>query len=327
MSYEEFSKMHGSLVKGLASIAILVFVAVFFLDLNEVAKTITQISPWYFTLAVIIIIPEHIFLAWRWYLIVHKNVQLPFKVHLRYFLISIFLNTFAPGSVGGDLYRFFALRKNSTDHWMLAGAIMRERIIGVTGFSVFFLVCYTLFVLGWRAADFSLVDPFDIGAVVLMIGLLGLFPALLISRFIVKCSYFSDKPKTTNILRIIAYGLDPGTIKWFLLMLSISMAVCFLWTFCIYLIGIKLSVISLSLWNTFLVFGMVGILTEIIRAIPITLQGIGVREGLFAYLLTIFGASFDQAFVLGAATYIAVSISVLLAGVLGFILPSSSETS
>jgi len=50
----------------------------------------------------------------------------------------------------------------------------------------------------------------------------------------------------------------------------------------------------------FLLLGMVGILTELVRAIPISLQGIGIRERVFAFLLTEYGGSFDQAFVLGA---------------------------
>ncbi len=317
--------MYGNLIKSFAAIAILFFVATFFLDWDKVYKAITEISPLYFVIAVIVIIPEHILLAWRWYLIVRNNVPLTFKVHLRRFLISIFLNSFAPGSVGGDLYRFLVLRKKSTDHWILAGTIIRERIIGVTGFSVFYLICYLLYNSDANITNFSFSDPFDIGAITLTVGLIGLIPAYYLTKIALDRAHFSEKTKTNNILRVVVYSLDPGNIKWALLMLSISMVVCCLWTFCIFLIGIKIPVFLSEHWTIFFVFGMVGILTELIRSIPITLQGIGVREGIFAYLLTFFGASFDQAFVLGAATYIAVSISILFAGIIGFIIPSQNN--
>ena len=311
-------------MKWLASILVL-GAAVYFLDWGVVSETLSKINPWHFALAVLIILPEHGILAWRWYMIVRDNTPMVFREHGRRFLISVFLSTFSPGSVGGDIYRFFSLRKDSTDPWLLAGAIARERVLGIVGFSVFYLLCYGGGKMKMGEFTWALDNPFDIGALVLGCGLAAVVPVGRACMWGIGVDFVASRPKLYDFCRLVAHGVDLGSGSWALRMLSISLIVCLLWTLSIYIIDQNVQVMESAGWHTFLVFGMVGVLTDLIRTLPITFQGIGIREGIFAYLLTIVGAPFDAAFILAAAAYAAVSLSILAAGAIGMLLPAATE--
>jgi hypothetical protein len=54
--------------------------------------------------------------------------------------------------------------------------------------------------------------------------------------------------------------------------------------------------------------------------VPVTIQGIGLREGAFAYLLAFLGHSPEQSYVVGLAAYLALSVSIVLCGPIGQLL-------
>ena len=64
----------------------------------------------------------------------------------------------------------------------------------------------------------------------------------------------------------------------------------------------------------------VATLVELIRLVPVTVQGIGLREGAFAYLLSFFGHNLEQCYVVGLVAYLALSVSIVLCGPIGQVL-------
>ena len=59
---------------------------------------------------------------------------------------------------------------------------------------------------------------------------------------------------------------------------------------------------------------VVGALGEFIRIVPISIQGIGVRENIFLYLLSLGGADPETAFLIGAVGYAILSLTLLFMG-------------
>lgn len=318
-----FVRTNRRAIQGVVTLSLLVLAA-HVLDSDAVKRTVARVDPWSFFVIILIAIFDHIILGWRWYLIVRGNAELPFRSHLRRYLIGMFLNTFAPGAVGGDIYRFFALRSKTSDRWLLAGAILRERMIGLSGLAVFFLFCYLAYRGAGNAGAGGLSTEIHVSAALLFIGLVCLIPSRRLVKSILRTQFIAKSERLTNLARLLAHSLDLGSFRWALGMLSISLVVCSLWGVSIYLVADGLNIFELRGWHAFYAFAMVGVLSDIIRAIPISFQGIGVREWAFAYLLTGFGASFDVAFVVGTAAYVAVSLSILFAGAVGFLLPDKA---
>jgi hypothetical protein len=66
--------------------------------------------------------------------------------------------------------------------------------------------------------------------------------------------------------------------------------------------------------------GIVVVLAELIRLLPVSVQGIGLREGAYAYVFTLVGASGEAGFALAAVGYLALTVAILLMGVIGTVL-------
>jgi hypothetical protein len=57
---------------------------------------------------------------------------------------------------------------------------------------------------------------------------------------------------------------------------------------------------------------------ELVRLVPFTIQGFGIREGTFALAFVIAGESAEAGFAVGALAYLLVSLAEVLIGVLGW---------
>ncbi|MEO0248899.1 MAG: hypothetical protein ABIN58_05020, partial [candidate division WOR-3 bacterium] len=82
--------------------------------------------------------------------------------------------------------------------------------------------------------------------------------------------------------------------------------------------AVRIIALDLGLDVSWSALGTVAILVELIRLVPITLQGVGVREGSFAYLFKSLGESPETGFALGLVSYLALSMAVGLFGFLGW---------
>ena len=61
-------------------------------------------------------------------------------------------------------------------------------------------------------------------------------------------------------------------------------------------------------------------LTELVRLIPVSFQGIGIREGAFSALIGMAGGSPEIGFIVAAVAYAALSIALAVCGVIAWLL-------
>jgi hypothetical protein len=64
----------------------------------------------------------------------------------------------------------------------------------------------------------------------------------------------------------------------------------------------------------FLLLWLIAVLADIARWMPLSLQGIGVREAAFATMFLFFGANSAQGFVIGATAYLLLTAAMVMAG-------------
>ena len=235
--------------------------------------------------------------------------------HVRYYFISVFLNMFTPAQVGGDVYRYFSLRSGAANGWTLAGAILRERLIGVAGYALFFIVCFAASIIATGGG--SLPKIYWLGLIAFALGLVVLALAKPILHLLERGQYTIFGRSLARPGEMLSTALDMGSLRFIAGIQSLSLVTCATWTLSLLIIAR-----DLNLQTDFLILGMAGILTDLIRALPITIQGIGVREGVFAYLIAATGATLEEGFAVGLAAYLAVTVAIILVGVIGFALPA-----
>jgi glycosyltransferase 2 family protein len=253
----------------------------------------------------------------RWIYIVHWLAPAPEKVHWRVYCVGTFFNSFTPANVGGDVYRVFALRQYAGDGEItgLVAAVTLERILGLASF-----LCGYLIALGaWTVIDREaignlpklLIYPAAPAAAFLAImallplmrGLPGHLPILSrhpgLMQQVSKFQFGIRLAVTRNlgmlgILSVLAWGLWVATVAVVAARLGVAMPLALLAT-----------IVSL---------------TEIIRLIPISFQGIGIREGVFSALVGLAGWPAANGFAAAAVAYAAMSLALVISGLAGGLL-------
>jgi hypothetical protein len=224
-------------LKWIASVALL-GAGLYLLDWPVLAAAAAKLTPWAFLVAVLLASATMLPLFARWHSLT-GGADGWYLCGARYLYANL-LNAVSPGSLGGDVYRFFAFRTPDRSGATLAAILVRERVFGLTSMLIGLVV-------GAAAAEFA-----------------GTYPGQALA------------------LQYVARRLG-FEIPWSLLLVVVTSV-------------------------------------ELVRIVPLTIQGIGVREGAFASLLGLFGHAPENGFVLGAVAYLALSVSLVVTGGLGAVL-------
>ena len=108
-----------------------VIVALYILDLKYLIENLQLISTIGIFTALVLNLLSIYLMAWRWFWI-EQGAKLNGSSNsvFTYFVASIY-NLISPGNLGGDIYRFIALKSESLTPLVLTGKIFRERLAGL----------------------------------------------------------------------------------------------------------------------------------------------------------------------------------------------------
>lgn len=293
---------------------VLLIVAISFLDWDSLKTVFLRIDPWAFIVATLIAFSQFIIMGIRWYHIIFRTVPQPLLEHMRKYLYSVFFNTFTPANLGGDMYRLFSLKSKISSHVPIIIALLRERLLGLLSY----FLAYILFLLAlWTF------HPLEIyrSDIILYSGevILALTAAILILPYLLshisKLNLIFSHARLTAVVANLHEATSFNSRIDFIKLMGLSFLSLFIWILTVQVVAFDLS-IRIPLW----MLGVVVILVELARLLPITIQGIGIREGAFAYLFHVLGESPEVGFALGTVSYLALSISIILSGIIGRIL-------
>lgn len=303
------------LLKFLVSIAMVGF-AIYLLDVQAMTRMLGKGAAASFGMAVMVNILTFLVLGARWYKLVISRVQLPFLIHLAVYFKATFLNTFTPANLGGDAYRLAALRSGTVSGGELVSLLLRERILGFYGYVIVFAAAYFL-VQSSLGFNMQLAgNPYIYGVMVVV----GAFILPLVIRplghglvFVLRNVIETERlPKLECWVDAAAGLLSPTGTR---LPMLLTFGGVLLWVVSIKIVaegfGLSISLVHLA---------AVATLVELVRLVPVTVQGIGLREGVFAYLLAFLGYSPEQCYVVGTVAYLALSLAIVLCGPIGHVL-------
>jgi hypothetical protein len=196
--------------------------------------------------------------------------------------------------------------------------LVRERLIGVVGYTVLYFAF-----LCW-AAGIDLVD-FSGGAMCFLLLAAALAIGLALVWGVGRMPQVGSRWRITRnhghfaeAIETLLQALRFGGMRRFAVFLGLSLAGGVLWTM-VPLIVAR----SVGMQEPYAMLGMVVIFIELIRIVPITIQGIGVREGLFAYCFSLLHLPPEQGFLIGTVSYLALSLGLLVVGIASRLIPSA----
>ena len=281
----------------MASLALL-GAGLYLLDWPQLAAAATKLTPWAFLAAVLLACATMLPLFMRWHFLI-GGAGGWFQRVARYLYANL-LSAVSPGSLGGDVYRFFAFRTAEQTGAALAAILVRERMLGLTSMLVGLLV-------GVAGMEFSGAHPGQ--SLARSLGLAaaaGLAALFLLPALVERISI--PEPWRGHLQAAVATGAARRTAA----LLGWSLIALALWLITVQFVagwlGFEIS------WPLLLV---VVTSVELVRILPVTIQGLGLREGAFASLLGMFGYAPESGFVLGAAAYLALSVALVVTGAIG----------
>lgn len=271
-------------------------------NLRPVLHQLARERPAFFLAVIAIYVAGQVMSAWRWSLLgAILKIPAPFIDYLRYAFIGMFTNVFVPGLVGGDALRAVYLGRRHQRLGDAIASVVADRIVGLIGL---------FWMAGIAAAALSVELPRSVTLPTIVVGALALagFAALpfigrLAARMQARIAAVAATiaPYLNRPLAMMpAVGLS--------IALQLSLAIC-QW---ILARGLGLSA-PLTL------FVLCVPIANVFASLPVTLNGLGVRETAYLMLFGMAGMAKADAIALGLLWFAATALGNLT-GVVAFVL-------
>jgi len=271
------------IIKIIISLSLIVMI-IHIIDLESVISIISKmsISSWLITVGFVII--NNILAYIRWYLILNcLNACIHWRKTINLFFIGLSLNQFLPTSVVGDLFKIWKIKKLTSSIELGLISIIIDRL-----FPLMNLIIILSINLFWLLQVFDIkIQQFNTIIMVFTVILIIIFMTgfILINKFINSSKIYKYlelfKKNATlfyNNKRKIYIAFFIGFFIFFIKCISIFYIAKFL-------------MIEITFMNTILIFPLIFLIT----AIPISISGWGIREGLMIILLNYININQEQA--------------------------------
>jgi len=278
----------------------LLAILIYFIDFKTLS-TVLRTSAWKLIIfaSLICFVSNLTLLATRWRgLLKHAAISVPFWTLWRIQLRGTFINTVTPSSVGGDAYKLYALAKLGLhSKTTIVTSLLADRLSGL----VTLLFLGGLMLLGNSQLLVLLASSELVvwGALGLLIGSsLVAFGGYMVLKSSSRPRWYTKLETARDQLRSYT---QPGVIFQTIGLSVLITLIGALWLWiCLVAFGAPI-----SFTTVLLIFS----LTQIAGALPISINGLGVSEGVLIFLLGFFAVSAEVA--LAAALVIRASLSLL----------------
>jgi glycosyltransferase 2 family protein len=257
----------------------------------HVLRAFHATDPLYIALGIASYMTGQLVAAKRWHSLLHKSgFQPPFLAVLRANTIGMYTSNFLPGVAGGDLVRPIALYGAATAHKpQLYASVVFERLCGIG--SIVILATAGGAWLGLTRGDWR----YLMVAAVILAGILALLWVVHLARH----ARLSGDSRLTRLLlklkegseHLMRYALHPGIVLM-VLGYSLVFQMGYILMFWCFLTGLGAHVAVFSVM-------LAAPLAWLASMTPVSLNGLGVREGTLVVVLVQMGV--PQAEVTGAA--------------------------
>lgn len=279
------------------------------IDLGAVQLALRSIDLKFILVALIFVSLHRIATIYKWNLLLRaKGLLIPFTTLAWLWLVNNFVGLFLPTTVGEDVARTISLGRYISDATEAASSVVVDRIVGVTTLLTVALggAVLTTSILIPDAIIFAiLLLLFSIGALVFTFNNRPLLNRVTRSFYSMKDNVIARK------LKLFHESLSKYTKhkKVLMVVLTISFFVQFFRVLIVYSVSLSLN-LDISVYYFFLFVPLIIFVTML----PISIGGIGVREGAYIYFFSHVGMPIHSAFVLSLLSYALTLVAALPGG-------------
>jgi glycosyltransferase 2 family protein len=269
--------------------------------------------PAYFVAAIALFLAGQVMSSWRWQLIARVNsITGRWREYLAYYFVGVFTNLFVPGLIGGDAARAVYLGRRHDRLPAAIGSVVADRLVGLIA----------LFWFGAIAAMtvHAVALPPSVVRTTVIVGVAA-FAAWLAAPLAAQLAMWAGERLAKIAEPILPYLRRPfATVPAIILSLILqgSLAVCQ------YLLAR-----GLGLDLPLAAFMLCVPIANVFASLPLTLNGLGVREAAYLVLFGYAGVAKPDAIALGLLWFASTMIGGLI-GIIAFVTtkmpaPSSAQ--
>lgn len=296
--------------KLLFGVAIILFI-IGKIDWATFKDLVKKADPVLLFFAFVLLIVERVWAVFKWRVLLSvrssSTNNVPMWNLFCIYSIGAFWGMFLPSSLSTDVVRGYYLHKEIKDSAFSAASVIVDRMLGL--FSLLFLCIISILifgsVLGQRATMLVLILS-AIAIVAAVVAHLDVVPDYLEKRF----TFFSTKPIGKQLLSMHRTFLS---FKKYPLLISRS----FIYSLILQLIRIFTIYVTARAFGVeaeLIKFFLVVPATVIIIMVPVSIGGLGVREGSFVGLFSLVGVAVTESFAISVTNSIMVTLIALFGG-------------
>ena len=301
----------------------LVYFLVRHLDMVALGAAFISVTPSVYLLAMACFVLSNFLGAVQWFLLLRaQNLSVSFLQALVFYHVGLFFNNVLPGNIGGDAMRIYDIRRLTGESSGGIAATVMDRFIGLLSTSTLALLAFPLIFDG---AEFTAVfiAPTGPHLAQLWVPVLGLVWLGLVGVLSVGLSRRLGQLADVTVLRLVPARLRElinhlhNTISIYRQRLGllaviwiISFGVQFSRILVYYCAGLALGIDAGLVY--FICYQPVA---AILAALPISIGGLGVREGVLVTLFGTVGVDREIATAMSLLGYIAGIIASLIGGI------------
>jgi len=272
---------------------------------------LSRVSPWHLVIAIVIFFVSVGMGAYQWHLLLKAGgIALPFAKTFKVYFVGMFFNNFLPAGIGGDVMKIYDVTRVGNDPHQVFAVTMLDRVIGIAGLCVLALAASFVLLAGDGLPNLYLY-------IVIFAGCVAPVLALIMNRRLSRgvrrlfgaLTLWGLGGRFDAIFRHLG---EYRRLRMLLVRLTVlAMAVQFLRVVTHVLVAQSLGIAVTNLH--FIQFFVFVPLLGLIMILPISINGLGVREGAGILLFTQIGFSKEQALLMELITY-AIMVMVSLLG-------------
>lgn len=281
--------------------AAVISVLLYFCNPRLVLHTLSRESPIWFVGTIALYVAGQVMSSYRWKLVASViNLRARYREFLAYYFVGLFTNLFVPGLVGGDAARAIYLGRRSERMGEAVASVVCDRGIGL---AALFWLAGAMALIGHSALPAAVTRPTAAVGALVLAGFLGL-PALamliphmprMLRRAANVVAPYMHRPLSLTIPIVLS------------LLLQISLAVC-QW----------MLARGLGLTTPLTLFLLCVPIANVFASLPVTLNGLGVRDSIYVWLFGMTGMAHHNAIALSLLWFAATMLGGL-SGAIAFI--------
>jgi len=286
------------------------------ISLPELLTLVRGLDAGVFAGAVVCFFVSNVLGAYQWHQLLRSSgIELGFGQTFRFYFVGLFFNNFLPANIGGDAVKVYDVTRIGSSVYQVIAVTLLDRLLGI------FSLCLLAFLSALFLISTEGSSPYGYYLIIFaacMVPAVGFYffkpLGLMLRRLVLRIRPLSIDSRATSILD----QLSPfkGRRRLVMNLVGLSLFIQALRVSTHVLVGVALGVPpGLIIVTQFFVFVP---LLSLAMIPPITINGLGIREGLGIVLFATAGMQQTDAFTLEFLTYV-VSVAVSLLGLLFFI--------